>query len=58
MTINCSLGGFAAHMLAAGADMKLAEEAVLEKACVMVRTLQPPPPPSESAAPEKAYRAN
>lgn len=36
MTINCSLGGFAAHMLAAGADMKLAEEAVLEKACVMV----------------------
>jgi hypothetical protein len=36
MTIKCSLGGFAAHMLAAGADMKLVEEAVLEKACVMV----------------------
>jgi hypothetical protein len=36
MTVNCSLGGFAGHMLAAGADMKLAEEAALEKACVMV----------------------
>ena len=36
MTIRCNLGEFAVHMLTAASDARLAEEAILEKACVMV----------------------
>jgi phage gpG-like protein len=36
MTVRLSLGGFAARLLAAEADMHLTSEAIIEKACRMI----------------------